>query len=286
MPGRFGVDAPDASDYPEWYEEKFAEDLFGSKVSNWYQDETDLGRLEFEKTEFWQLMLVNLERWERSFQATNQGYSLLASRPSEDIAVKPLDSVVDKSYRWNVLDNPDFPDPPSTKRRASTAPREGRLDRDEKSHWFGPVNWFSDFPDIFRARLLAVYFDGVQFLADNIKDLASRHSSRDPDLEMKASHAGYHAAHIGVFHEMLFRESEYGDRLSVHFQMEVQVITSIQNMIMGMLHDVYAGSRSEKTSSNWEWDLNSPEFSVNYLGNTLHYLEGMIVIARDRSRSV
>ena len=53
-----------------------------------------------------------------------------------------------------------------------------------------------------------------------------------------------------------------------------------------MLHRVYEKWRLSGTPLNWEWDYRNPAFSVNYLGSTLHYLEGMIVLARDQEGTV
>ena len=284
MPRSYSPDPPDAEEYPEWYLERFGDDLFGRVTEQWYQDVTDLGCQRLEQTDFWQLLLSNLDRWESDFRIENQGYSLLAAKAPKDIEHKPLASVIDKSYRWNVFENTDWPNPPTSQRRPSTAHRDDDADRFDKAQWFGPANWLSDFSDIFRVRLVTNYFDGVTFLAERVEELATRSTSSKPEVETIASHAGYHAAHIGVFQEMTLRQYEHGDRVPVKVRMEVQVITSIQNMIIDMLHEVYSGWRSKGRPAQWEWDHNSPAFSVNYLANALHYLEGMIVTARDRSR--
>ena len=282
MPDRFGDDPPSAEDYLDWYEEKFADALLDSKVVNWYQDTTDLGKLSWKASEFWKLLPVNLERWKEEFGLHHQGYPLMAAAAFEDVHVKPLESVINKSYRWNVLDNPDFPNPPVTRRRPSAAPQGRESDREDRSQWYGPGNWLSDFPDIFRTRLVVLYFDGVRFLADELEGLARRQGSRPPDLDVKASHTGYHAMHVGAFHRTDLRESEHGDSAPIDIQLEMQVITFTQNMIMDIIHGVYAEARSSDAASGWEWDSDDPAFSANYLGNTLHYLEGMIVTARNQ----
>ena len=282
MSNMFGDDPPRAEEYLDWYQEKFADALDDSKVANWYQDTTDLGKLSWNASEFWKLLPVNLGRWKEEFGLRHQGYPLMATGALNDIYVKPLESVINKSYRWNVLDNLDFPNPPVTRRRPSTVPQGQESDREDKAQWYGPGNWFSDFPDIFRTRLVVLYFDGVRFLADELEGLAKRQGSREPDLEVKASHTGYHAIHVGAFHRTDLREYEHGDSAGIDVQLEMQVITFTQNMIMDIIHGVYAGARSSEGASGWEWDSNDPAFSANYLGNTLHYLEGMIVTARNQ----
>ena len=34
----------------------------------------------------------------------------------------------------------------------------------------------------------------------------------------------------------------------------------------------------------WQWDYKSDEFSANYLGHILHYVEGMIVEIREKQK--
>ena len=61
--------------------------------------------------------------------------------------------------------------------------------------------------------------------------------------------------------------------------------TAIQATISDVLHRVYEEWRLSGPPENWEWDYRDPAFSVNYLGSTLHYLEGMIVLARGQWRT-
>jgi hypothetical protein len=50
-----------------------------------------------------------------------------------------------------------------------------------------------------------------------------------------------------------------------------------------MLHTHYEDRRMRAGSSDdWKWDHRSDEFATNYLGHILHYLEGMIVVTRDK----
>ena len=286
MPGKFGDDPPEGEQYAEWYQDEFDDDLEGGIVEDWFQDLTDLGRDRWEKSDFWVLLMRNLDRWDEEFRDRNKGYPLLGPVRPEGILAKSLQSTVNKSFRWNVFENSNWPYPPRSKRRPSTVSVDTVPDREDKDQWYGPRNWFSDFPDIFRVRLITTYFDGVTFLAEKIEELAARNTSDAPKVETVASHAGYHAIHVDVSMDMTLRQYEYRDSIEIPVHLEVQVITSVQESIMRMLYDVYASSRSRGRSEEWEWNHTSPEFSVNYLGNALHYLEGMIVVARDQSGGV
>ena len=283
MPGKFGDDPPDPEQYADWYQDQFTDDLEGGIVEDWFQDVTDLGCDRWEKSDFWVLLMRNLERWDGEFRDRNKDYPLLGLVRPDGILAKPLGSTVNKSFRWNVFENSDWPFPPRTKRRPSTVTADSVADREGKDQWYGPSNWLSDFPDIFRVRLITTYFDGVKFLAEKVEELAARTTSGVPKVEAVASHSGYHAIHVDVSTRMTLREYEYGDNIEIPVHLEVQVITSFQETIMRMLTDVYANSRSRGPSEEWEWNHASPEFSVNYLGNALHYLEGMIVVARHQT---
>lgn len=286
MPGKFGDDLPDGEQYAEWYQDEFGDDLEGGIVEDWFQDVTDLGRDRWEKSDFWVLLMRNLDRWDEEFRDRNKGYPLLGAVRPKVVLSKSLKSTVNKSFRWNVFENSDWPHPPKRNRRPSTVSVDTIPDREDKDQWYGPGNWLSDFPDIFRVRLVATYFDGVTFLAEKVEELAARNTSGIPKVETVASHAGYHAIHVDLSMNMAIRQYEYRDSIEIPVHLEVQVITSVQESIMRMLYDVYASSRSRGRSEEWEWNHASPEFSVNYLGNALHYLEGMIVVARDQSGGV
>lgn len=50
-----------------------------------------------------------------------------------------------------------------------------------------------------------------------------------------------------------------------------------------MLHTYYEEQRRKgKREDKWQWDYNSEEFSANYLGHILHYVEGMIMEVREK----
>ena len=57
-------------------------------------------------------------------------------------------------------------------------------DREDKQSWYGPHNWFNDFPDIFRTRLVATYFDGVGYFSENVKSLAERTTPVRPGIRI------------------------------------------------------------------------------------------------------
>ncbi len=65
---------------------------------------------------------------------------------------------------------------------------------------------------------------------------------------------------------------------------EIQITTQIQEIIKVLLHKHYEENRKTTVPKDykWQWDYKSPEFSSNYLGHIIHYVEGMIVEIRDK----
>jgi len=69
---------------------------------------------------------------------------------------------------------------------------------------------------------------------------------------------------------------------------EVQVTTSIKEVIKKLLHTFYEDSRKSPRPPSIEeisWNYRSPQFNAAYLGHILHYVEGMIIEVRDQQKA-
>ena len=277
-------DKPTFETYADWYANTFLENLMSGRAERWHESVTSRGLEVLEESEFWQQLQQNLPDWNVDFRARHKDYPLLAlDQQPKRIQKKGFDSTLNKAFRWNIVDNGNWPGAPDN--RPSTASAMAEPEPDDPRLWFGPSNWLADFPDIFRVRLTTTYFDGVRFLADKVNKLAEETTVVAPKMEFKASLEGYHAVHVLSHHDLDILEYETMDPVTVRVSLEVQVVTTIQDTIIDMLHRVYEDWRLNGTPSDWEWDYQNPAFSVNYLGSTLHYLEGMIVLARDQERN-
>ena len=288
MTNDYDPSKPTLEEYQDWYSDQFLISLDDGTAENWFNLVTAAGRLYLEESSFWKALRASWDEWNEAFVAENKGYQLLESSVQpERVNTKSFESAVNKSFRWNVLENNLWPKPPQ--QRPSTAPPTPPTPEyvpvDDPQLWFGPGNWLTDFPDIFRVRLVATYFDGVRYLADEVKKLAENHSSRPPEVSFKASNDGYHAAHIRVYHELQTQNFPDKDDVAVDVRLEIQIVTVIQDSISKLLHKVYRDWRVNGPPQDWEWDHESLAFSVNYLGHTLHYLEAMIVNVRNQERN-
>ena len=266
--------------YTRWYEEQFSDNLYGGLAEKWYYEVTGIGLRALNKSDFWKNLQQHLHNWNVSFKAGHGGFQLYDEElQPKEIVTKSFESVLNKSLRWNVLENKKWPEPPE--RLPSTAPAFKHPDAEDKLWWFGPHNWLHDFPDIFRTRMVATYFDGVGYLSKEIERLAEQLTPVAPVSSLRAAHDGYHAAHLTIHHQLEIRDYENRDSVPARVSLEIQVTTSIQATIIKMLHRVYEDWRLNGVPHGWEWDHRNAAFSVNYLGSTLHYLEGMIVAARE-----
>ena len=186
-----------------------------------------------------------------------------------ELLIKPFESLFEKTYRINIVNNRQFPHPPKWQRV------EG---------WVEPDNWFERINDVVRTCFMVKYFDGVHFLGDGLKTDAERLGLR-PELAMEAREEGYYAAHLYVHYEadIITRN---GITRKAACQIELQITTQLQDVIRKMIHSHYERRRVRQRvpAANWMWDRTSPEFATNYLGHILHYLEGIIVEIRDKQR--
>ena len=280
MPDDPGVERPDSETYPLWYYRKFQEDLDDGGAELWHDTVTAKGVRDFRNTQFWQNLQGQLSVWENDYSAEHDSYPLLSGEQPKEMEFKSYESTVNKSFRWNVLGNQLWPAPPRD--GPGSAPRVLDVDPDDVRFWFGPHNWITEFPDIFRVRFIATYFDGARYLAEKILELARECGSLSAEIRYVASPDGYHAIHVRFYHPLTYLDFENRVSTTESVCLEIQVTTTIQATIGRMLHRVYEEWRKKEPAAAWQWDHQSSEFAVNYLGSTLHHLEGMIVVARQQ----
>jgi len=180
-----------------------------------------------------------------------------------DVLVKDWDRFLDKTYRRNVQDNTEWPE----------APLEG---------WLIPPYWFSAVNDVVRTMFVVKYLDGVDYFGSKIEETARDHGlAFTPSLEY--TELGYYAGHIVVAMDLeVTLESWSMETRKVLF--EIQVTTQVQEVIRRLLHRHYERHQLGETMDRpWQWDYESPQFSANYLGHILHYLEGQIMKVREEN---
>lgn len=255
---------PSFDEYIDWFEAKFQINL-NDKPANAYRYIVQKLNADFEKSGFWVDLNKNLLNFNDEYYLIH-GYPLLKVETLV-INIKPYESLVNKSFRKNILLNNNFPESPLYK-------------------WVTPANWFIEIKDILRTSITVRYLDGVSFLVDKIATLCQKHNFKFL-VDYEAREEGYYAAHITVTGKFKILDDGWNE-IEIFFPIEIQITTQLQEVIKNLLHKMYEEVRIAPKSENnikWQWDYKSHEFSSNYLGHILHYVEGMILEVRDKQKN-
>jgi hypothetical protein len=252
---------PDFKSYADWLKTNFQID-FQKKPQQVYKYVIQKLQNDLENSSFWQDLQLNIKNYNDEYYLQNE-YSLMRVEKIP-IFQKSYDSVINKSFRKNILLNTNFPDPPN-------------------KGWILPENWFTEIKDLLRTTITVRYLDGVEFLAEKIRDLCMEHNFQFV-VDYEAREEGYYAAHITIFGNFSIVDNEWNEK-EISFPIEIQLTTQLQEVIKGLLHKMYEENRissNKEVDKKWQWDYKSKEFSSNYLGHILHYVEGMILEVRDK----
>ena len=257
-------DKPENIDeYLEVFEDRLKIDFEGVERTR-YENVTQEAKQRIKDSPFWNLLIDTYATLADQYKV-NTGYDLFTDQHPPNLEIKTYKSLLDKSYRKNVLNNDKYP----------TMPDDG---------WLLPPSWFSETNDIIRTSITVKYLDGVDFLVDNLKSLA-HDSGRKFRSDFEARIEGYYAAQTYIIIECEV-PSEAFDTEMVDFSFEVEVTTQLKDVIKRLLHHHYEKRRlaisTNDASKVWQWDYKSDEFGANYLGHILHYLEGMIMKVREK----
>lgn len=252
---------PTQGDYPRWLIGKCSKTDVNSAQKRL---ETVSPKLlsDIKASEFWQRLMISLSEVEDRY-TSSCGYKLFARSERPGMVAKPYSSLLDKSYRKNILLNSDWPEPP-------------------EDGWITPVNWYGRINDIARTTVVVKYLDGVHVFAEHTRRLAHEFG-HEFDVDYEARPEGYYAAHCYVSFNVDIPTLSWETEI-VAARLEIQVTTQLQDVIRSLTHDYYERRRSNIPTSDvkWQWDYTCPEFVPNYLGHILHYVEGMIMDVRSR----
>ena len=222
---------------------------------------------QFANSPFWVQWSSNLREFNDEFRS-DTGYPLLSPLDIPNLEPKEWENFLDKTHRKNVITNPNWPKPPP-------------------GGWILPNNWFSKINDIIRTSVVVKYLDGVDFLIKRTNSLCKQHKKEEANCDFEAKAEGYYAAHMYIAEEFEIPTSGW-DTEKVRGTVEIQITTQIQEVIRSLLHKYYEETRSRilpESEMVWQWRYESPEFTTYYLGHILHYVEGMIMAAREKESS-
>ena len=254
----------DVAEYRQWLHDQLNVEI-SHRTRTRYEVVSSSILTALDRSDVWAQLCSNLAEYDSEYRRETT-YPLLASPEPPKLVAKPFESLIEKTFRKNVLENNAWPDEP-------------------ESGWILPDNWYSKISDIVRTTMVVKYLDGVQFLGVRIKSLCSDHGL-PCRFALEAREEGYYAAHVRTEREFEVPGAEW-DTERIQVPLEIQITTQLQEVIRRLLHKYYEERRvevAEKDRAKWQWDYSSDEFITAYLGHILHYVEGMImeVIARQR----
>jgi ppGpp synthetase/RelA/SpoT-type nucleotidyltranferase len=255
---------PTLENYPDWYIENFDINLMSKSPSIYTYVIQKLQR-DVENSDFWKQLNGEMKNFTDEYYLIH-GYPLLKIE-SVPLFAKTYDSVINKTFRKNIVLNDNFPEPPP-------------------NGWIKPDNWFEKISDLLRTSITVRYLDGVEFLANKIKQLCIN-NDYEFIVDYEAREEGYYAAHITIKGKFIIIDEDWNSK-EIIFPIEIQITTQLQEVIKALLHKMYEEVRVLPTTNNnqkWQWDYKSLEFSSNYLGHILHYVEGMILEVRDKQKN-
>lgn len=254
-------------EYERWLDGAWTGDARELREGRYLHQQTDLLK-SFESSEYWSLVDQLLPEWARDY-AQECGVSLFRDTPRLPVLLsKSWESFLNRSWRHNVHLNDNWPDPPV----------EG---------WRFPDTWFEESWDVVRTRFVLRYLDGVKWMADQLSALADHVGIQSYRIS-HAQDTGYYAIHIIVPQSFMTQSLNYDGLERRTSKVEVQLTTELQDVVVQLTHPFFETRRvgNAGASGAWQWEYDAPEFTPNYLGHMLHYLEGMIMQLRSSPRGL
>ena len=251
-------------EYKKWLKKKRGIEI-SDEVKRHYSSVTERIKNDFDNSEFWTQLTKNLKEYGAEYY-TAKKYDLFMPVMPEfetELYIKSFKSFFRKTFRKNVVENKNWP----------KKPEEG---------WILPNNWFTRINDIIRTIFIVKYLDGVRFMKEKISSLCGQCSMKSEE-HWEAREEGYYAVHLYTKQEFEIPRIGLGTE-KINVNIEIQITTQLQEAIRKLLHKYYEKKREEMREEDvkWQWNYESDEFILNYLGHILHYVEGMIMDIREK----
>lgn len=210
--------------------------------------------------EFFTAFPSQAAEWQAIY-AKNTSAELFMDRGVPSLLTKTFTSVVEKTFRLNILWNKDFPGRP-------------------KRGWLDHNTLFEQMNDLVRGTLVCRFIDGPQYVAERIVahakacKLKVKHYSQERD-------DGYYAYHVYISFPVAVLDLNWNKK-QIFADVEIQITTQLQEVLRSLTHKFYEANRlmPNDDRGKWKWDFSSNRFKVGYLSHSLHLLESIILDAR------
>jgi ppGpp synthetase/RelA/SpoT-type nucleotidyltranferase len=253
---------PTFEEYSVWARENIGFDVEDEHFARRYGSNTRLIKSEVESSDSWE-KFVDASKVISEKYKSSSGYNLFSSDHfMPDLKIKPFDSVIEKTYRANILANENFPHPPFIK----LSGQEG---------WVTEDNLYRSINDIIRGRMICRYMDGPEYFCSELHEVMSQ--SAIVDYHSMETDLGYYSWHFGMRFDLDIMKPN-GQISSEGVRIEVQISTQLQDVMNDLTHSFYENKRLSSVSDTlWKWRPGEPKFQGVYFGHTLHMIEGMLV---------
>jgi hypothetical protein len=135
--------------------------------------------------------------------------------------------------------------------------------------------------DLVRTRIVCKYIDGVEYLAEQIVELAKKFALQ-PNRERQGRLTGYFAQHVNFTYDVFYREG--GVPTPTKVLCEIQLATELSTRMWDDTHFLYEEARQQSEESHeWQWKPEDPRFIGYQLGHVMHLADGLLANIRDLS---
>ncbi|TMK93904.1 MAG: hypothetical protein E6G42_05800 [Actinobacteria bacterium] len=263
-----GIERPRLGDeYLEWLERTWQGDTRELREGRYLHQQGDL-RQAFEGSTYWREVSTRLHDWANDYSKQNEALLFQGAPALPKLVNKPWESFLSRTWRENVHGNQNWPDPPP----------EG---------WWTPDNWFERAWDIVRTRFVVRYMDGVRTVAENLVACAEeRRFKRYARIDQEAKQDGYYAFHVYVRQPFEVAAIDYDGKQGRGSLIEIQVMTSLAEVISGLTHTYYEARRVAGPAETPPlWDEESDEADAITLSQQSSALERRVWELRKRIRA-
>ncbi len=200
--------------YLEWARATLGIDFANHKHQRVYETNITSALSTIQESGFLDGLTERLKACHEEYLGRNRADLLMRGRdagPEVTPLKKSYESAVNKTFRRNVLLNPNFPEAPAA------------------TGWLTPTNWYSHINDLIRSTVVCKFIDGPAFLATRLVNyaesigLSARSYSQERD-------EGYYAFHFYAKFEVDLVDLEWNiQKHAIEF--EIQLATQLQDVL-------------------------------------------------------
>ena len=239
---------------------------FGTRFEQNYISNQQTLFNELKESGFWEALLKSLKELDVKYQKKHMNLDLIPYLNQIELKKKKVNSVINKTFRINILKN--FP----------------VESEDSFKEFVLPENIFEKINDIIRTEIIVKYIDGIDLILQSINKLAEKYHY-EINVEVKSKEVGYYAKHIYLSYNANIVDFEFNPK-RIQWTFEIQIRTQLQDTIKSILHKDYEkdriGSEIQPESCDWRWKFRTSKFVTNYIGHILHFFDGIIVQIKDK----